>query len=74
LVEKYDVKSDTWFKASPMIHRREFPTLCVDRNYLYAIGGMDNVGNYLNMVEKYDPVTDTWEEMPELIRGRVKAG
>jgi len=57
-----------------MLHERICPTLSVFKNKIYAIGGQDSLGNYLNTVEMYDPVVNIWVEVSPLNISRFKAG
>lgn len=66
MVEQFEPLNDTWTFVIPMVHKRVFPTLCVFKGCIFAIGGLKCPNKYLNTVEKYDPNTNTWEEVANL--------
>lgn len=66
-----------WTGLSPMPTARVGPAVAVVNNTLYAIGGSDDLGNSVTVVEAYDPETDSWTAgvppFPALPTGRNKA-
>jgi len=64
-VEAYDLSKDTWVTKAPMLTARSGPAVGVirDKNnhvLLYAVGGEDANGNFLNTVEAYNPAKNKW--------------
>ena len=47
--------------------------LAVDRDLIYAIGGMEN-GGYTSTVEVYDPVQQVWSEVDSMSQARCNPG
>ena len=47
--------------------------LVVDRDLIYAIGGMEN-GGYTSTVEVYDPVQQVWSEVDSMSQARCNPG
>ena len=47
--------------------------LAVDRDLIYAIGGMEN-GGYTSTVEVYDPVQQIWSEVDSMSQARCNPG
>ena len=47
--------------------------LIVDRDLIYAIGGMEN-GGYTSTVEVYDPVQQIWSEVDSMSQARCNPG
>ncbi len=61
IVEEYNPQTDTWIsKTSMPTARHALGLVTASDGNIYAIGGFDGVGNYINTVEVYDPQTDTW--------------
>ncbi len=46
--------------------RRNYPAVTMANSKVYAIGGVDDKGNYLNTVEVYDPTNSRWEKKRDL--------
>ncbi|KFM70569.1 Kelch-like protein 5, partial [Stegodyphus mimosarum] len=64
-VEKYDLRSNKWFKFDSMTSRRlQFGAAVID-NKLYIVGGRDGLKT-LNIVECYDFQTMTWTGLPSM--------
>jgi N-acetylneuraminic acid mutarotase len=70
-VEVYDPNSNSWTTSSPtaggvpgpvapMPTPRQGLAAAVVNGKVYAIGGVDSVGNVLNIVEVYDPISNSW--------------
>ena len=45
----------------------------MDRDLIYAIGGMEN-GGYTSTVEVYDPVNQVWSEVDSMSQARCNPG
>lgn len=59
-VERYDPRSNTWTKVSPMGTHRKHLGVAVYNNMIYAVGGRDD-SSELSSAEKYNPQTNTWQ-------------
>lgn len=63
LVEVYDIASDSWVTAAPIIRRTELRAESL-AGYVYAIAGrtISNAGSVANVnwVERFDPVSGLW--------------
>jgi hypothetical protein len=64
-VEAYDVDTNTWSTVAPLPPpaRSDLAAISV-AGQVFAIGGIDAAGNFLNNVDVYDPITDTWSTAP----------
>ena len=60
LVERYDPRSNTWTKVSPMGTHRKHLGVAVYNNMIYAVGGRDD-SSELSSAERYNPQTNTWQ-------------
>jgi N-acetylneuraminic acid mutarotase len=60
MVEAYDPATNSWTTKAPMPTAREFLAAGVINGKLYAVGGDELTGPFLNTVEAYDPATNTW--------------
>lgn len=45
---------------------RNYPAVAVAESTVYAVGGIDGSGNYVNTVEAYDPEHDMWEKKGDM--------
>jgi len=65
-VEEYNYLADTvggnpWTTLAPMpTSRYGFGCAVMGDTIIYAVGGYDNLGNPLNVLEAYKPATDSW--------------
>lgn len=59
-VYEYDPTTNLWSSKAEMSIGRDGLSAITVNNKVYAMGGMDENGNYLNLNEMYDPVTNTW--------------
>ncbi len=60
-VEAYSPDTNTWTAVAPMPNPRFLLAAAAGADgRIYAIGGRDNRGNFLNTVEAYTPATNTW--------------
>lgn len=63
VVEKFDVKTNTWTRCAPLLRKRLGASVAVLDGYIYAVGGCDGITEYdvtMNSVERYDPIKDQW--------------
>jgi N-acetylneuraminic acid mutarotase len=66
-VEIYDPVKDEWI-SGPCLHTpRESLAVAVLRDKVYAIGGLDENGNFLDTVEVLDPSKGEWIELQQLM-------
>ncbi|WP_010252705.1 dockerin type I domain-containing protein [Acetivibrio cellulolyticus] len=65
---KKEVSSLKGFKlsSSDMQTKRNYPAVASADNMVYVIGGIDDIGNFLNTVEVYNPETDTWTKKGDM--------
>ena len=73
-VGKYNPDTNQWHKVCPLSTPRSGVCPVTDGSYLYAIGGSDQTGQYLNIVERFDPRKNTWENLPPMLTRRANAG
>ena len=73
-VHKYSPDTNQWLKVCPLSTPRSDVCAVTDGSYLYAIGGTDKTGQYLNIVERFDPRKNTWENLPPMLARRANAG
>ena len=62
-----------WIIGAQMNYHRSQIQLAVDRDLIYAIGGMEN-GGYTSTVEVYDPVQQIWTEVDSMSQARCNPG
>jgi len=62
-----------WQFAEPMPTARSNAAAAVLDGQIYVIGGRDDLGNVLDVVERYDPVNNTWHPVSALRRERAGA-
>ncbi|HZM83991.1 MAG TPA: kelch repeat-containing protein [Candidatus Limnocylindrales bacterium] len=63
-VHVYDPVPDKWSsEAAPMPTRRWFLRVTQVGGWLYAIGGANKGGQFLDTVERYNPENDIWEDV-----------
>ncbi|MCA9962326.1 MAG: hypothetical protein KC443_24990, partial [Anaerolineales bacterium] len=67
----YDIATDSWSSAAPLLTAVNYPTAASDGEYIYVMGG--NTNNYIG-VQRYDPATDIWTAAPIMDTGRGGAG
>ena len=51
VVERYDIKTDTWELLNPLIKKRSYPNLCIYEGYLYACFGKEEE-EYIKNIER----------------------
>ena len=73
-VGKYNPDTNQWHKVCPLSSPRSGVCTVTDGSYLYAIGGIDQTKQYLNIVERFDPRKNTWENLPPMLARRAIAG
>ena len=73
-VGKYNPDTNQWHKVCPLSSPRSGVCTGTDGSYLYAIGGIDQTEQYLNIVERFDPRKNTWENLPPMLARRAIAG
>ena len=61
---------DVWAVAAPMPTARYYHAAAEVGGKIYAIGGHDNNGVYLSVVEEYDPAANTWTTKAPMPTGR----
>ena len=61
-VSAYTAVSDSWTPRAPIPTPRGEHTAVVFENKIYVIGGHDQVGSDVGIVEIYDPLLDSWSE------------
>src|SRR4030042_3262777 len=60
-------KDPCWVTKAPMPTARRALGVAIDSNGLiYAVGGYDGVGEFLNTLEMYNPANDTWTIKPPM--------
>ena len=71
--EVYDLATNRWSTARPMLTARNHPAGGVVNGKVYVIGGRLTAANVANMissatdiVEEYDPATDKWKSMTKM--------
>ena len=72
VVEEYDPAANTWTTKAPMPTVREVLAAAAAGGKIYAIGGFDNRGVDLNVVEEYDPAptSNTWTTKAPMLTTR----
>ena len=73
-VGKYNPDTNQWHKVCPLSSPRSGVCTVTDGSYLYAVGGIDQTEQYLNIVERFDPRKNTWENLPPMLARRAIAG
>ncbi len=70
----YDPASNSWAQLANMPTPRGGATAQVINGVIYLIGGMNDQGASLNVVEVYNPATNTWQTAPSLTYVRDNPG
>ncbi len=69
----YDIASDTWSEAPPMLTARRFHAAAVARDKILVAGGRDR-GRSMKSCELFDPDTNTWSPSPPMQCARAYFG
>jgi len=59
-MEEYNPATDTWTMKADMLTARTIHSSAALNRKIYVIGGANNWGSCLSIVEVYDPATNTW--------------
>eukprot|EP00457_Paulinella_chromatophora_P002116 gb/GEZN01002120.1/.p1 GENE.gb/GEZN01002120.1/~~gb/GEZN01002120.1/.p1 ORF type:complete len:517 (+),score=71.32 gb/GEZN01002120.1/:70-1620(+) len=70
LVERFDLKSNTWEPVGSMVYPRSYCAAAVLNGHIYVSGGQDNDGSILSSVERYDPSRDKWKVVEPMTGAR----
>ena len=73
-VRKYNPDTNQWHTVCLLSSPRSAVCAVTDGSYLYAIGGIDQTDQVLNIVERFDPRKNTWENLPPMLARRADAG
>jgi len=71
-VQRYNPDTNVWHEVAPLNSKRSGICAVADRNFLYAIGGI-NGGQRLDVVERFDPKERSWARIASTIVKRVGA-
>lgn len=55
-VDVYDPATDTWKSAAPMVSPRGQFGACAASGFIYAFGGIGQLGGFINAAEQYFPI------------------
>ena len=72
-VQKYVPDTDAWETVAPLSTSRCAPCAVADENHVFALGGLQENGEFLNTAEMYDPEEDRWEAIASLNTARAFA-
>jgi hypothetical protein len=67
-MERYDLSSEQWRAAAPILPARRDFRACALGGEIYISGGRDMDGQLLSSVEKYSPSSDTWSAVAPMPR------
>lgn len=73
-VQKYNPDTNQWHTVCLLSSPRSAVCAVTDGSYLYAIGGIDQTDQVLNIVERFDPRKNTWENLPPMLARRADTG
>lgn len=72
-VQKYVPETDAWETVTPLSTSRCAPCAVADEAHVFAIGGLQENGEFLNTAERYDPKENHWEAIASLTTARAFA-
>jgi hypothetical protein len=70
---RYDPSINKWFYETPMSSSRAGLCAVAFSGFIFALGGIDIKGEFLNSVEKYDPRIKTWSDSSPMQTARYYA-
>ncbi|UZE94367.1 Kelch repeat-containing protein [Alkalimarinus alittae] len=71
---KYDITNDTWSTIANMPTARGGIRAEVINGLIYIVGGMDDTGQSINVLEIYHPLSDSWSSGPAMAEARDNPG
>ena len=72
-LQKYNPVNDAWEILEPLSTGRCAPCVVANQSHVYACGGMQESGEFLDTAERYDAALNTWSPIASLTTGRAFA-
>ena len=69
----YDAKTNSWNEVDPPSVKQHNPCVVASDQYLYLIGGSDELGQDLSRTTRFDPTHNTWEDTGNINEARQSA-
>ena len=72
-VQRYVPENDVWELVASLSNSRCAPCAVADEDHVFAIGGMQENGEFLNTAEMYDPEKNIWTDITSMDTARAFA-
>lgn len=72
-VQKYVPESDVWELVAPLNYSRSAPCAVANDHHVFAVGGMQENGEFLHTAEMFSPESNTWSDIASMSTARAFA-